>query len=93
MRRVRRRLAIGTFQCLVGVTVLALSLAGLASRAEAAVINACVKQEKGEVRIVAPGTTCKHHEDAIAWNITGPTGSAGPAGATGSAGPAGVWQG
>lgn len=78
MRRVRSRLAIGTCQCLVGVAVLALGLAGLASRAEAAVINACVKQEKGDVRIVAPGTTCKNGEDAMTWNSTGPAGPAGP---------------
>lgn len=36
MRRVRRRLVIGTMACLVWVTVLALGLAGLPSRAEAA---------------------------------------------------------
>ena len=89
MRRVRRRLAIGTFQCLVGVTVLALGLAGLPSRAEAAVINACVKQEDGKVRIVAPGTACKHHETAMTWDSTGPAGATGLTGAAGVAGPAG----
>jgi Protein of unknown function (DUF1566) len=87
MQRVRMRRVIGTFQCLVGVTVLALSLAGLASRTEAAIINACVKQEHGEVRIVAPGTACKNNEDAVTWNSTGDTGAPG---ATGPAGPAGA---
>ena len=95
MRQVRRRLAIGTMECLVGVTVLALGLAGLASRTEAEVINACVNKVNGGVRIVAPGTACKQPEDAIAWNIegpagaTGPTGALGPIGTTGVAGPAG----
>jgi len=80
---------IGVLESLVGVTVLALGLAGLPSRAEAAIINACVNRENGLVRIVAPGTTCKRSENAMAWNSTGPAGDAGAPGATGPAGPAG----
>lgn len=89
MRRVRSRLMIGVLESLVVVTVLTLSLAGLPSRAEAAVINACVNRENGLVRIVAPGTPCRRSENAMAWHNTGPTGDPGPPGATGPAGPAG----
>ena len=89
MRGAQRRLSIGTFRNLVGVTVLALGLAGLASDIEAADINACVNHVNGQVRIVAPGTVCKPVETALAWNAAGPTGPAGPAGATGATGPAG----
>lgn len=93
MRRVRSRLAIGTCQYLVGVAALTLGLAGLVGRADAEVINACVKQGKGEIRIVAPGTTCKDQEDAMTWNSTGPagaTGVAGPTGPAGATGPSGL---
>lgn len=93
MRRVRRRLAIGMCQCLVGVAALTLGLAGLVGRADAEEINACVNTVNGQVRIVAQGTVCKPVENAIAWNITGPAGAAGPAGPvglTGAVGPAGA---
>lgn len=73
MRRVRKRRVIGTMACLVGVTVLALGLAGLPSRAEADVIHSCVKTKKGSIRIVAPGTVCKSSETALTWNSAGPT--------------------
>ncbi len=89
MRRVRNRLMIGVLESLVGVTVLALGLAGLPSRAEAAVINACVHRANGSVRIVEPGTSCKRSETAMAWNSTGPAGDPGLPGATGPAGSAG----
>lgn len=89
MRGAQRRLSIGTFRNLVGVTVLALGLAGLASDIEAADINACVNHVNGQVRIVAPGTVCKPVETALAWNAAGPTGPTGPTGATGATGPAG----
>ena len=63
MRRVRRRLAIGTFQCLVGVTVLALGLAGLASRAEA-------DDEHCSRDSVAVGPACIDKYEASVWKTT-----------------------
>jgi hypothetical protein len=91
------------------ITIGAVSLgqtgwAALASHATQERINACVKSQNGQVRILPAGQACLPSEQAVSWSIEGPqgdpgpagpagpqgdTGSAGPQGETGPAGPAG----
>jgi hypothetical protein len=75
--------------------ILAISLAAVAAGAlpaapaAAQTIHACVQQQNGDVRIVAPGSACARNQDALQWNQSGPPGPAGPAGPAGPVGPAG----
>lgn len=77
---------------LVGLAVVALAIAGLATYAWAAArdtqtISACVNDE-GKPRIVSAGSACKAGETALSWNTVGPVGPQGPAGPQGAQGPA-----
>ena len=51
------------------------------------VIQACVNNTNGNVRIVSGPDQCRQQEHSLSWNIQGPQGPAGP---TGPAGPAGA---
>ncbi|HWD69453.1 MAG TPA: type VI secretion system tube protein Hcp [Solirubrobacteraceae bacterium] len=51
-------------------------------------IYACVSKDTGTVQIVAQGTTCRSHDYATSWNVTGPQGDTGPTGPQGPAGAA-----
>jgi hypothetical protein len=76
--------------CLSAILVATLSPL-LESNAQG-VINACVRQSNGSVRIVSPAIACNSSEVAVTWSITGPAGPQGPAGAmgpSGAQGPAG----
>jgi hypothetical protein len=92
----RRWLLRGGEAAIVG-TALAVSGAGLAGAlsSDGGKIHGCVVPTSGYVRIVGANETCKKGETPLDWNITGPTGpagptgSAGPVGTTGSTGPAG----
>jgi hypothetical protein len=56
-------------------------------------LNGCVTKKgkrKGTLRVVAPGTRCRHSERAIAWNQRGPQGVAGAGGARGADGAQGA---
>jgi hypothetical protein len=53
------------------------------------VLDACVNRVNGEMRLVAPDTSCRHNETHVSWNVTGPVGPMGPVGPTGPAGPTG----
>ncbi len=53
-------------------------------------IHACVKNQVGEVKIIAPNGTCLPGWTPTDWSITGPQGPQGPAGADGARGPAGA---
>ncbi len=53
-------------------------------------IDACVNKSSGSVRIIGASQSCGSAENALSWNVAGPTGPAGPAGATGPTGPAGA---
>jgi len=66
-------------------------VAGLlsASAASAQVINACIKLNNGQVRIVGAGDACLPSETRASWNVAGPVGPAGTVGSVGPAGPAG----
>lgn len=69
-------------------------LAGSSAVAGAAggVINACVNNGSGAIKIVGPGDTCKNNETLLSWNqqgIQGPQGPTGPQGPQGPAGPQG----
>lgn len=60
--------------------------AGVAPSAEAApsdLIHACVQKSTGLTRIVRPGQSCRHHEQLVVWNVSGPQGPIGPAGPQG----------
>lgn len=48
-------------------------------------IHACVNNNSGEVKIVAPSATCNTNSTATDWNVTGPQGPQGPAGSGGAA--------
>jgi hypothetical protein len=52
------------------------------------VINACVSNSDGTMRIVS-GTTCKKNEALLSWNQQGPQGNAGAKGDVGPPGPRG----
>ncbi len=49
-------------------------------------IHACVVNDSGTVRIVAPGTACRKNEALITWNLQGPPGNPGTPGAAGAPG-------
>jgi len=62
-----------------------LSLLRLAP-AQAAVIDACVDNKKGTMRVVTPSTTCTSKETLLQWNSTGPPGDPGAPGPPGPPG-------
>ena len=68
-------------------TVVLMAVAGLAPSAEASapsdLIHACVQKATGLTRIVRPGQSCRHHEQLVVWNVSGPQGPAGAAGPQG----------
>jgi hypothetical protein len=56
---------------------------------ESTVIQACADQ-KGTLRLLAPGASCGNRETFVSWNVEGgATGSQGVAGTPGPAGPQG----
>jgi hypothetical protein len=54
--------------------------------ASAQVINGCVKNKNGALRIVADPTDCTSRETPISWNVQGPQGEPGVDGADGAPG-------
>lgn len=79
----KRKLAVGV--ALVALVVAGLATYAWAASAEGQTINACVNDE-GKLRLVPAVSTCKKSETPLSWNTVGPAGQAGPAGATGPAG-------
>ncbi len=74
----------------VGVFVASILVETAAMAAPAPkVIHACYNDSNGLVHIVNASSACKPGEQAVSWNVEGPTGPAGPKGATGPAGPEG----
>jgi hypothetical protein len=71
------------------VAGVALAAQPSARRPSNAVINACVKKNSGQVRVVRPGAGCRKNESRLSWNVQGPAGPRGEAGATGGAGATG----
>src|SRR5918999_6477606 len=69
------------------VTGLGISDALVAHRGDRTRVHACVNQSNGTIRIVAANGSCRAHENALDWNITGPQGPAGPRGPAGPQGP------
>ena len=82
---VRRSVIVG----LVGVGLLLLSvpIAKLATTNNAAVFEACINPGNGMMRLVNSSTACHNNETRIQWNEEGPPGPAGPAGPAGPPGP------
>jgi len=74
----------------VAVLSAAIVLSAFASSgAHAADIHACVNDNSGTIRVVAPGATCGSGATLFVWNTTGPIGPQGPQGPQGPAGAAG----
>ena len=63
--------------------------AELSSHAADEQVFACVKEQNGQVRIVAAGESCLPSEAAMSWSIEGPQGDVGPQGPQGEIGPQG----
>lgn len=63
------------------VGVMAAGLPVMVNAQTAPVINACVNNTSGILRIAPTGTNCQRNETVYQWNIQGPTGPAGPSGA------------
>jgi hypothetical protein len=80
---------------LLCVAIAAAALAGQTAWAQlgatqtTSTIHACVKDESGQVRIVAAGSSCLASETATSWNVVGPAGVKGDTGDPGPAGPQG----
>lgn len=49
-------------------------------------IDACVKKQNGQVRILDAGQACLSSEEAVSWSVQGPKGDTGPAGPQGPKG-------
>jgi hypothetical protein len=85
-----RRLTLRT--AALGLAVLAVTVGVAAAGVEAAlddgVIKAC-RHKSGYLLVPSPGKACKRSEQALSWNVKGPSGPAGPAGPAGVPGPAG----
>ena len=80
----------------VGLTIAGAGFAGsqawakISAPTATSTINACVKTQNGQVRIVAAGTTCLASETATSWNVVGPTGPRGLQGPQGDRGLQGI---
>jgi len=76
------------------LALLAVASSAAADEKESAVrrnvIKACVKENDGDARIVAPAETCRKNEKAVFWNIEGPVGPPGGPGPKGDPGPGGA---
>jgi hypothetical protein len=53
-------------------------------------LNACAQLENGKLRLASADDPCKEQEEALSWNVQGPTGPVGPPGPRGEPGPAGA---
>jgi hypothetical protein len=73
----RWTLSIGT------VIIGALAVVTLGAAETPTQITACVKQDSGDMRIVAPNAACKKGESRLVWNVQGPVGPIGPSGPQG----------
>lgn len=54
------------------------------------VLEACINQGNGGMRLVDSGDACHNNETRVQWNIMGPPGPVGPVGPAGPAGPTGA---
>jgi hypothetical protein len=63
-----------------------MAIAAATNTTSADVINACVDNRTGLLRIVSRTTSCRPSESPISWNREGPQGPTGPRGPTGPAG-------
>jgi hypothetical protein len=71
----------------VGLLVLSVPIAKLATTNNAAVLEACINSGNGMMRLVDSSTACHKNETRIEWNEEGPPGPEGPAGPEGPPGP------
>jgi hypothetical protein len=74
----------------LAATVAALACMSAVAGAQAAVIHACVKPKSGATRIVGAKAKCRHGEQKLSWNTSGPAGPKGVPGAPGAPGAAGA---
>lgn len=71
------------------IVVSAFGLNGAAQAQQTQSIYACVNNNSGTIRVVAPGATCENSATLFVWNTIGPIGPQGPQGPAGPAGPQG----
>jgi hypothetical protein len=62
---------------------------GLAGAAATGVIDACVNNSSGTIKIVSATAQCANNEIRLVWNADGVAGATGPTGATGATGATG----
>jgi len=60
-----------------------------AAHTGASVVYVCAKNATGELRLVSKATKCRHGEQKLSWNVTGPSGKRGARGTPGEPGAAG----
>src|SRR5712692_8562791 len=85
MTPLKRVVPVITVAALAGMTWLVPALAATNNNT----ITACANLSSGALRETPPGPACVSTEQAVSWNIVGPTGPTGPTGATGATGPQG----
>lgn len=78
-------MVIALVAALIGTTTI-----GIASAAATGVIDACVNNNSGELKIVVAGATCPNNWTGLHWNAQGLTGATGATGATGPQGRSGA---
>jgi len=94
-KTIHRRLVTALATAIAVVGAGGLAAASTAPSSSSGVIDACVGNGNGNLRLADGPGDCKRNETAISWNAAGPQGDpgpagpAGPAGADGAAGPAG----
>ena len=79
-----RLVVIGIVAFLLGSTSLSVGLAATG------VIDACVNNSSGTIKIVSAATQCLNNEIRLVWNAEGVAGQPGPAGPTGATGATGL---
>jgi hypothetical protein len=81
-----------TFLLLVvgGLVFAGIAAATAVRMADSNSVVICIKQGKGDLRLVADADDCKRNERAVTVNRQGPTGPAGPQGARGPTGASGA---
>jgi len=84
MQQVKRFAVLG-----VAFVLAAFGLNDAAQAQQQQSIYACVNNNSGTIKVVAPGTTCENGATLFVWNTTGPIGPQGPQGPAGPAGPQG----
>jgi Collagen triple helix repeat (20 copies) len=77
------------FAASAAIMLSAFGSSGTAHGQQAQQLFACVNNNSGTIKMVAPGTLCDNGATLFQWNVAGAIGPQGPAGPQGPTGPAG----